>query len=75
MQKKKHSLLEACLSTAIGFCVAYVANIVIVPLVLGIRLDHTTNVVLTSFFTLVSVVRGYAVRRFFNWLHHKGYLV
>lgn len=74
MQKKRHSLLEVCLGTAIGFVVAYVANIVIVPAVLHVRLDHTTNVVLTTFFTFVSIVRGYLVRRFFNWLHVKGAL-
>lgn len=73
-QKKRHSFMEVCLSTLIGLVVAYTANMIIIPIMLGVRLDHSTNVALTLFFTVVSIVRSYYVRRLFNWLHVKELL-
>lgn len=72
-QSKKHSLLEVCLGTAIGFIIAYTANLIIFP-VFGWSLGYGENFLLTCFFTVISIVRGYAVRRLFNWLHWKEYL-
>ena len=73
MQKKTHSLLETCISTAIGFGVAFVANATILPL-FGFTPTLSQNFWITVFFTVVSVIRGYFVRRLFNWLHVKAYL-
>lgn len=71
-QKKKHSFAEAALGTFIGFFVALVIGYIVYP-----RLDmrsHTGIVAATAVFTVMSVIRSYYVRRFFNWLHKKGYL-
>ena len=68
MQRKRHSLLEACIGTAIGYAIAFTANLVILPI-----FDFTPslhqNFWITNFFTVISVVRGYYVRRLFNFLH------
>lgn len=72
-QKARHSFLEACLSTAIGFIVAFLANLVILP-TFGFMPSFSQNLYMTIFFTLVSVIRGYWVRRLFNWLHSREYL-
>lgn len=72
-QLKRHSALEVCISTGIGFVVAFTANLIILP-PFGFTPTFTQNLFLTIFFTIVSVIRGYAVRRLFNWLHVKGYL-
>jgi hypothetical protein len=72
-QLRRHSALETCLSTCIGFGVAYTANLIILP-VFGYTPTWQENIVLTSFFTVVSLVRGYYVRRLFNWLHIRGIL-
>lgn len=74
MQKKHHSLLEVCLSTAIGFVISFAANLVIMPVVFGFHPSATENLIATIFFTVISVVRGYYVRRLFNTLHTKGIL-
>ncbi len=72
-QAKRHSLLEACISTAIGFVVAFVSNYVIMR-AFGFTLTLGQNFWITVFFTVVSVIRGYYVRRMFNYFHTKGIL-
>lgn len=66
MQSRRHSFYETCASTAIGFCVALVTQLTVYPL-FGMKVAMHTNLALTSIFTVVSIVRGYAVRRLFNW--------
>lgn len=73
MQKKRHSLLEAVLSTAIGFIIAFTSQLLIYPW-FGIHISVTTNFWLTCIFTVISIIRGYYVRRGFNWLHVRGLL-
>ena len=63
-QAKLESLIETVFSTCIGFGVAFTAG----PLMyayLDIPYDNTSNVVITCGFTVLSVARGYVVRRFF----------
>lgn len=73
MQKKRHSVLETCVSTAIGFGVAYIANWFILP-VFGMPQSHHATFWITVMFTAISLIRGYCVRRLFNWLHVKEIL-
>lgn len=70
MQKKKHSLLEACLSTAIGFGISFTANMFIMP-AFGCQITLMQNFWITVIFTFISLLRGYYVRRLFNYLHVK----
>lgn len=73
MQKKKHSLLEACIGTAIGYSIAFVTNLLVLPL-FGYTPTLSDNFWITNVFTAISVIRGYYVRRLFNWLHVKEIL-
>jgi len=73
-QKKHHSLMEVCLSTAIGFVISFLANLVVMPIVFGIHPSFSANMYATIFFTVISVIRGYYVRRMFNLMHMKGIL-
>ncbi len=73
MQKKHHSLLEACVSTSIGFVVAYATTITVLPL-FGLRPTLSESFWITCIFTVISILRGYYVRRLFNFLHHRGIL-
>ena len=68
MQSKKSSLYEILISTFIGLAVALASQLLIFPLY-GIDITFGQNVQITIFMTFVSIVRGYYVRRFFNWLH------
>lgn len=64
-QSKLDSLIEALLSTFIGFVVSFTANLMLMPL-LGIPVSLSQNFILTVAFTFVSVARSYLVRRFAN---------
>ncbi|WP_456293464.1 DUF7220 family protein [Tenacibaculum soleae] len=65
MQTKKQSLIEIIISTAIGFVVSLISTFVLFPIV-GINSTSSKNVVITIFFTVISIARGYFVRRIFN---------
>lgn len=65
MQTKKHSFYEALSNTAIGFIISLSATFVIFPL-LDIPTTSGQNIVITLFFTVISIIRGYVIRRWFN---------
>lgn len=73
VQKKRHSLLEAFLSTGIGFSIAYLVNLIVMPL-FGFQITHGQNFLITCIFTVISVIRGYGVRRLFNFMQVRGIL-
>ena len=65
MQTKKQSLIESLTSTAIGIIIGIILNLTILPL-----FDYNITVVdslwVSLIFIVVSVIRGYIIRRFFN---------
>ena len=71
VQTKLQSAVEVLAGTASGFIIALLAQIFIMELY-GIQSSLTQDLFITLYFTGISIIRGYAVRRFFNWLFHKG---
>ena len=67
MQTKKMSLIETLSSVVIGYIIALVSQLIIFP-VFNIEVSLTDNLLIGLFFTVVSIIRGYYVRRFFNWI-------
>lgn len=67
-QPKRHSFAEALVNVAIGYGIAVLAQIVVFPW-FGIRVALKDNIAIAAIFTLVSIVRSYALRRMFNWWH------
>ncbi|MDD3030335.1 MAG: hypothetical protein PHS57_08715 [Alphaproteobacteria bacterium] len=67
-QSKKHSLLESVVNVAIGYGIAILSQIAIFPL-FGIHIPLRDNLLIGVLFTIVSIVRSYALRRAFNWWH------
>jgi hypothetical protein len=65
MQTKKQSFIEASTNTAVGFLISYASTFLIFPL-MGFESSAGKNVIITLFFTVVSIFRGYVIRRFFN---------
>ena len=65
MQTKTHSFYEALSNTMVGFIISLSATFVIFPL-LDIPTSSGQNIVITLFFTVISVIRGYVMRRWFN---------
>ncbi|WP_199287737.1 DUF7220 family protein [Pseudotamlana carrageenivorans] len=64
-QTKTQSLIEAITNTAVGFGISLAATFVIFP-VLGIATTPSKNLLITLFFTAISIIRGYVIRRWFN---------
>jgi hypothetical protein len=65
MQTRKGSLLEAAVNVAIGYGVAVASQVAIFPL-FGIYVPLSSNLGIGAWFTLISLVRSYVVRRVFN---------
>mgnify|MGYP003452101944 FL=1 len=65
MQSKLDSLIEASTNVFIGFVIAFISQLVFFPIV-GIEANLEQNFILTVLFTLVSIIRGYIIRRYFN---------
>jgi len=72
-QSKFHSLLETCFSTAVGFIVSLATQLIIVA-IWNLPLSMGDNLAIVGIFTVISVARGYLIRRLFNFLHAKEIL-
>lgn len=64
-QSRRASFVEACANTVLGYCLAYVAASAIVWFY-DMRLSHGQVAVMTNWMTLLSVLRGYVLRRLWN---------
>lgn len=64
-QSRKMSMVESMANVAIGYGIAILAQLVIFP-VFGIHIPLGSNLLIGLFFTGVSFVRSYLLRRFFN---------
>lgn len=70
-QSRKFSILEAALNTASGMMISILAGLAVYPLFgYDIPLAKVTGI--TIVFTVISVIRSYLWRRFFNHLHILG---
>jgi hypothetical protein len=64
-QTKKQSVLESITQTLIGLGTSILVQITIYPL-MGIPVSFNQNLIITAVFFIVSLIRGYVVRRLFN---------
>lgn len=65
MQTRFHSFLESLVNIAIGYFVALGSQLAIFPM-FDIYVSLETNIYIGLWFTLISLVRSYVVRRWFN---------
>ena len=65
MQSRKASLLEASANTLVGYLVAVLSQLLIAP-VFDIIISLHDNLIIALYFTAISMLRSYAIRRFFN---------
>lgn len=66
-QTRRQSAVEVAAGVAIGYLVALAANYFIFPR-FGFVPSIADNLQITALYTAISVVRGYGVRRLFNWI-------
>ena len=65
MQTKKQSLLESLANVTIGFLITIISLHLIFP-ILGIENHSGKNTILTIYLTILSILRNYLLRRYFN---------
>ena len=64
-QSRLESLIESGVNICIGYCVALASQLLLFPL-FGIHISLSTNLWIGFWFTLISLIRSYALRRWFN---------
>lgn len=64
-QTKRMSLVESCTNIGIGYTIAIASQYVIFP-VFDIHIPLREHMVIGIFFTFVSLIRSYWLRRLFN---------
>lgn len=65
MQSRLESFIETLVNVIIGFLVAIASQLLIFPM-FDIHIPLTDNFLIGAWFTLISIVRGYTIRRWFN---------
>lgn len=65
-QSRTDSIMESLTNVAIGLVISTIANHLVLPAVLGVTPSLGQNVVIGVIFTIISLVRSYALRRAFN---------
>jgi hypothetical protein len=69
-QSRTASLIESVFNVVIGYGVALASQLVIFPM-FGIHLPLSDNLAIGAWFTLISLVRSYTIRRYFNARLHR----
>jgi hypothetical protein len=69
-QTRMGSLIESIMNIAIGYGVALLSQIIIFPL-FGVHVSLTENLLIGAWFTAISLVRSYVIRRWFNARLHR----
>lgn len=68
-QSRLSSFIEALINIIIGYWVALASQVIIFPM-FGIQLPLSDNLMIGGWFTLISLVRSYTIRRWFNGRIH-----
>ncbi len=69
-QSKIGSLIESIINILIGYFVALASQLMIFPL-FDINISLQTNLWIGLWFTIISLIRSYIIRRWFNARLHK----
>jgi len=70
-QTRLGSLIESLMNIAIGYGVALLSQMAIFPM-FGIFVPLSTNLYIGAWFTAISLVRSYIIRRWFNARLHSA---
>jgi hypothetical protein len=70
-QTKLESLLESIVNILIGYFVALASQLLVFPM-FGINVPLSINLLIGAWFTVISLVRSYVIRRWFNAGLHKA---
>ncbi len=65
MQTKKQSIKESITNIVVGYFISLISQLIIFPL-LNITVTMADNLLISAYFTLISLIRSYVIRRYFN---------
>jgi hypothetical protein len=65
MQSRKNSIIESAANILIGYWCAVLTQLIVFP-IMGIDVSLNKNLMIGLFFTLISLLRSYVIRRIFN---------
>lgn len=71
MQSRLSSFIEAAINILIGFFIALGTQIVLFPM-FDIHVEMDTHLWIGAWFTLISLIRSYIIRRWFNARIHRA---
>jgi hypothetical protein len=66
-QSRIESAIESAANIAVGYGVALASQLLIFPM-FGIHVPLSSNLAIGAWFTVISLVRSYVLRRWFNGL-------
>jgi membrane protein implicated in regulation of membrane protease activity len=70
-QSRGMSLVESIANVAVGFGVAVLTLMAVLPL-FGLHVPLASNLVIGAIFTLVSIIRSYLLRRVFEEIRERS---
>ena len=70
MQTRVQSAIEALANVLVGYGVAIASQLLVLPL-FGIHVPLSSNLAIGAWFTVISLLRSYVLRRWFNGLKFK----
>ena len=73
-QSKKASGVEVFVNVSSGYILAIGIQLIVFPW-FDLHVNVIESAIIAAFFTSISMLRGYIVRRIFNWLHTTGRLI
>jgi hypothetical protein len=65
MQSRTNSLIESATNILIGYWCAVLTQLIVFP-IMEIDVSMSKNLMIGLVFTLISLLRSYVIRRFFN---------
>lgn len=68
MQTRWQSFIESCVNIGIGYCIALVTQYFLFP-IFDIQTNFREELMIAGVFTVISIIRSFLMRRFFNWYH------
>ena len=74
LQTKLSSFIESLMNIIIGYGIAIASQLIIFPL-FGIIIPLSDNLLIGFWFTIISLIRSYVIRRWFNARLHKAAMI
>jgi hypothetical protein len=67
-QSRTQSIIETATNILVGYWINFAANLIVLPL-FGFHISVRDNLGIGLIYTVISIVRGYVLRRTFNRWH------